>query len=435
MKAYKGRIPSTGTLPLLACALLAWSATTPSVQAQESVQLQIRWIDTRPADGVFTPSFLFTFHDGAVDFYDYERPPGDHLIEFIESVREAVPLQQMWLSWGERYPDARFAALFSDPGGGGPQIGTPPPGWPRYQVADVGLDPSRHRFFSYLAAVLPSDDAFVGNEDPFEIELFDAEGRFTGPLYIDVFGSQVLDAGVCANREADLRLLDWLPPVPDDRAPCSDGEGLVLPHPGLNGSQRNPEGEPQNILGGEFDHPHFGPIRYDPVDADFSRPGYKLGRLMITRGDASRFAPTGSWYSPERSGEGFNVELVEPQQGGGPPRMLVYWYTYEPDGSGRQIWLTGLGHMEPQQGGLVRVDLHRTEGGRFASTDNPGLVERIPWGHLDLSFTSCSQGTVRYEPLDPDWPAGEYTIHRLSPAIEGLGWVCDPGRAHLQRPE
>jgi hypothetical protein len=281
--------------------------------------------------------------------------------------------------------------------------------------------------------MVPSNDAFIGNEDPFEIEIFDADGRFKGPFYVDIYGNEVIDGGTCANDEARLTGLD-VGSTGDQE--CQPGEGRVELHPGLNGSYRNPSATPQRILGGETyyldpTHPSFQ--RYDEIDADFSRPGYKIGRLIVSRNSASGNW-SGSWYSPERSGEGFNVEILEPDAGNPRARILVYWYTYTPDGSGEQVWLTGVGEFDADGGVAANVPLHYTEGGRFASPLNPGLVERIPWGSVRIGFGNCDEGRVFYFPNDPAWPAGDYFIRRLSPQIEGLGWVCRPGDAQLVLP-
>ncbi len=427
---------ASATSRLLAAAGLALGSTAAIAQASvDSVQLQLRWIETLPDDAVHTPLFLFAFHNGEIDFFDHDRPAPALLADVLSRMTTAQELGGLIGELLPQFDPVQWVGMRSYPHGEA-DFSPPPPFWSRYRQATVTLDPRQHRFLSYVVRIQPSDDAFAGNEDPYEIQLFDADGRFVGPHYLDVFGSQVLDAGLCANQEASLQWLDWHLDPPTAGPACEQGEGLVQRHPGLNGSQRNPDSAPQRVLGGTLASEGVHPaLFYDPVHADFSRPGYKLGRLTITRSDASRFAPTGSWYSPEHAGEGFNFELVEPHEGAGPPRLLVYWYTYEPDGSGRQVWLSGLAEMEPQQAGVIRVDLIRSEGGRFASTDNPDLVERTPWGHLDLSFHSCSEGTARYEPLDPDWPAGEYTIHRLSPAIEGLGWLCRPQDAALVLPD
>ena len=48
--------------------------------------------------------------------------------------------------------------------------------------------------------VIPSNDAFIGNDNAMAYELFDANGNFNGPLTIQVFGNEVWDAGTEVNN-------------------------------------------------------------------------------------------------------------------------------------------------------------------------------------------------------------------------------------------
>jgi hypothetical protein len=290
------------------------------------------------------------------------------------------------------------------------------------RVVEVVLDPARHRYMTVFSRIVPSDDAFIANEDPFRYEIFDAEGRFTGPLYADFFGGDILDAGVCQNNETDLIGLDT---AFVSEHVCTPETGVVQQHPGFNGSLRNPDGQPQRILGATDYRPPGDPLRliFGEEESDFSQPGYKLGRLFVTRYAASG-PNTGSWYSPERSGEGFNVELLEPEPPSTRTRVLVSWYTFDPDNSGRQMWLTGFGELDTDNGVAATIEMAITTGGRFASTLNPGLVQRERWGELVIGFGNCNEGRVFYFPDDPAVPAGNYLINRLSPPIEGLGWYC-----------
>src|SRR5690606_10196442 len=102
---------------------------------------------------------------------------------------------------------------------------------------------------------------------------------------------------------------------------CEGGEGTAEPHPGLNGSLRNLEGVPQRILGATA-MIEGRQLHYDTTAADFSAPGYRLGTLIITEAQAPRWHVAGSWYDPERAGEGFNIELLPAGELGGRPRML-----------------------------------------------------------------------------------------------------------------
>mgnify|MGYP000906944394 CR=1 FL=1 len=131
----------------------------------------------------------------------------------------------------------------------------------------------------------------------------------------------------------------------------------------------------------------------------------------------------GAWYSPERAGEGFSLQVLPPGPDQ-PARALVYWYTYAPDGSGRQLWLTGLAPIQGISLPDFGIDLHRTEGGRFAATSNPATVVTRPWGRLELFFDRCDRAQVRFQSSDPAYGSGGFTIHRLGPPTEGLAWFC-----------
>jgi hypothetical protein len=423
-----GATRHAGLASMLACLALG-VATPPPASAQNtenSVGLLLRWVDTKPDEGVRNYAVFLGFHNGEFDGFELGQPANAFVAEWLP--RGFGPPTDIINAFEQRHPGSRGAWIWNPTGEGNANLALPPP-----RVVSVTVDPRRHRFLSYLSALAPTNDAFIGNDDPFQVEVFDADGRFKGPLYVDVFGNQVVDAGICANDEARLTGLDV---APYDQQQCQPGEGVVDLHPGLNGSYRNPFGSPQRVLGGETTfyvpgHPNFQ--RYDGLDADFSRPGHKIGRLVISRDSASGNW-SGSWYSPDHSGEGFNIEILEPDADNPRARILVYWYTYTPDGSGEQVWLTGVGEFDTDEGRSANVAMHYTRGGGFASPLNPGLVERIPWGSIRIYLGHCDRGHVHYAPSDPAWPAGDYAIRRLSPQIEGLGWVCRPGDAQLVLP-
>ncbi len=67
---------------------------------------------------------------------------------------------------------------------------------------DVG-DSSVNRYFSYASMVVPTNDLFVANGNPFAHEIFDAAGNFNGPLVIEIFASEVNDAGTEVNNADD----------------------------------------------------------------------------------------------------------------------------------------------------------------------------------------------------------------------------------------
>ncbi len=300
-----------------------------------------------------------------------------------------------------------------------PPGGNPPVAWQTV----VTVNPAQHRFVSYFSLLHPANDAMVANEDPYQIEVFDSQGRFRGPLLVNVHGNRVVDLGLCGNNESQLANLD----VANFSAQaCTPENGTVRLHPGLNGSHRNPDGQPQRVLGGSTSYLSPGSPGhsfYDPVDADFSRPGYRIAQLQISRWVAP-VSLTGSWYSPDHAGEGFNIEIVEAAAGSQNPRILVYWYTFTPDGDGKQVWLAGMADVDDEDA-FADVEMYLTTGGEFASTSNPDLVTRERWGTLRIALGNCEMGQVAWQADDPAWPDGNYTIRRLSPPVEGLGWTCD----------
>jgi hypothetical protein len=66
------------------------------------------------------------------------------------------------------------------------------------QSVVLSLDPTANRYFSYLAMVVPSNDAFIGNDNPTVVELFDAGGGFVGADFT-LTGNRIWDAGTEVN--------------------------------------------------------------------------------------------------------------------------------------------------------------------------------------------------------------------------------------------
>ena len=63
---------------------------------------------------------------------------------------------------------------------------------------DAG-DTATNRYFSFASMVVPSNDLFIANGNPFAHEVFDVNGNFTGPVEILIFGADVNDNGTEVN--------------------------------------------------------------------------------------------------------------------------------------------------------------------------------------------------------------------------------------------
>ena len=85
-------------------------------------------------------------------------------------------------------------------------------------------------------------------------------------------------------------------------------------------------------------------------------------------------AMSGSWYSPERNGEGFTLQVLD----NGTAHAI--WFTYPPAGSGaRQAWIYASGgRIEGDR--IVFTDAFTTRGPRFGPGFDPAAVQILPWG-------------------------------------------------------
>lgn len=94
-------------------------------------------------------------------------------------------------------------------------------------------------------------------------------------------------------------------------------------------------------------------------------------------------ALSGTWYNPERSGEGFMLDV------GNAGKIAVSFYTYDNDGN--QMWMVGPGNVD---GSVAVVDFYVTEGGFYGSAFDKDLVNEYHWGSAVFTFTECATGSV-----------------------------------------
>lgn len=178
---------SIATASLLAAAGLA-----------SAQNLSITFENTSPSGGFSLTPFWFALHNGGFDSYDGGQTaagfPG--LEELAEDgltgpISAAFAASPAGLAGGV---DATAVAI-SGPGDA-PVLS---PG----ESVTVSIDPgdrSTNRWFTYASMVVPTNDLFVGNGNPFAHEVFDAAGNFAGPVEILLFGSSVNDAGTEVNN-------------------------------------------------------------------------------------------------------------------------------------------------------------------------------------------------------------------------------------------
>jgi len=92
----------------------------------------------------------------------------------------------------------------------------------------ITVDPLTQRFMSYAAMVMPSNDAFIGNDDQRPIELFDERGVWLGDKAMEIGGCLVWDAGTESNTETDAMFFNQT--KLDNGIPTGQD---ITKHPGL----------------------------------------------------------------------------------------------------------------------------------------------------------------------------------------------------------
>ena len=168
-----------------ACILLSGFVASAATAAT----IEVTITNEQEPDGLFLTPLLAIFHDGSYDTFD----AGGSASTGVETIAET----------GNAGPES-VAAI-----GAGATTGviTSPGGFAGAPVIDPGettsltfsLDPVSDRYFSYLSMVIPSNDLFIGNDDPLAYEVFDLAGMFTNLGVIQIFTSSIWDAGTEAN--------------------------------------------------------------------------------------------------------------------------------------------------------------------------------------------------------------------------------------------
>lgn len=139
----------------------------------------------------FTPVF-FGFHDGSFDTFD----AGSAASASIENIAEEGNPSGL-VSDISGVAGAKSHVLTQDASGMPPGVLFAPG---ESNSFTIDLDAGLNRYLSFASMLLPSNDAFFGNDAADAYELFDMGGNFTGGLDINLFGSNIWDAGTEDNN-------------------------------------------------------------------------------------------------------------------------------------------------------------------------------------------------------------------------------------------
>ena len=132
-----------------------------------------------------------------------------------------------------------------------------------------------------------------------------------------------------------------------------------------------------------------------------------LGLLFSAVAQGS-FERSGSWYDPDRNGEGFIIQYIDDDQ------AIVYWFTF--DETGAQRWFIG---PATQSGATLEVDeLLITEGGEFGPGFDPAQVRRIDVGELRITFSGSGDAERGAAEYTIDGVGGSQQLVRLTRTVE-----------------
>ena len=169
----------------------------------------------------------------------------------------------------------------------------------------------------------------------------------------------------------------------------------------------------------------FDPL-LSPADGAFLGPAFTQVEAYFTVSQQVDFpsfvispALSGSWFDPKTPGQGLNLEFIP---GNGEINLLVYWYTFDPQGN--NVFLVGSNDFNP--GSSADVLMYTTTGGFFPPAFDAGKIQRNEWGTIRLSFSDCNNALFTWLPSTPlanGYTSGSTSITRLT-SLAGLN--CSP---------
>ena len=159
-----------------------WFIETPG----NAEAVQFTFENLQPADGFFFTEAWVGLHNGDFDLFE----AGQRATPGLEALAEGGNTELL---------GSEFAA----PGPlqttiGNANVQCISPGATIEGSIDV-INPAAYRYVSFASMIIPSNDAFFGNDDATAYEVFDAAGNFNGPITIDIFAEDLYDAGTEVN--------------------------------------------------------------------------------------------------------------------------------------------------------------------------------------------------------------------------------------------
>lgn len=211
------------------------------------------------AGGLANTPVWVGFHDGTFDSFDI----GSAASASVQALAEGGDVSGV-------------TADFNSVAGGVQGVVAAPGGFPGAPVFEPGetasaqfnISAATNGYLSFLSMLIPTNDAFIGNDNPLAYSLFDSNGNFQA-LDILVIGGEVWDAGTEANIGFDS------PFLVGGGAGARQGEDSVI---GVHGGLAT-------LPGGLAIFGASTPAGYSIVEAaaDFTAQGFQVARITVSQ--------------------------------------------------------------------------------------------------------------------------------------------------------
>ena len=178
----------------------------PAVAMATEVKVTIE--NMAPEEGTVLTPLWVGFHDGTFDLFNVGAAASPAL-ERIAEDGTPPPLAKMF----EQSGAGSMMGVLKGPGISPESPPVIPPGAMVSATFTLDENDPKAQFFSYASMVVPSNDAFIANGNPFAYQIFDESGDFEGADFV-VYGFNIKDAGTEVNSEipASTALLGQMQP-------------------------------------------------------------------------------------------------------------------------------------------------------------------------------------------------------------------------------
>ena len=192
----------------------------PVEEAPAGDAVRFTFENLQPADGFFFTEPWVGLHNGDFDLFN----DGERATPGLEALAEGGNTELL---------GSEFAApgrLQATVGNGEVQFISPG------EIIEGSIDirnAANYRYASIASMIIPSNDGFFGNEDPFAYEVFDENGNPTGDIEITIYGQDIYDSGTEVNDAQGAAGFSLGPNGDDGGESTDDPEGVVSLHPDL----------------------------------------------------------------------------------------------------------------------------------------------------------------------------------------------------------